>query len=297
MLASSPVHSISTTAIDIHFHQYGNPAGKPVFLLHGFPDSPAAWLPVIDRLDKGKLRLIVPYLRGAGPTSIHLPNHLSGEPAALASDLLTLADHLSLDCFHIVGQDWGALAAYSTAVLAPERVRGLLTIASPYVSPAKPLPNPQVQAFWYQWFFNTARGSKAFTVDPIPFCRHLWKAWSPKWDFAEKDFAEAARSFTNPQFTSVVLHFYRQRYGADPRLPPYHLASEILDTHPRISVPTIYIQGADDACTLPASSLDQKPSFTGPYGRVLLKNTGHFPHREDPKSTAKFLNRLLSKHP
>ena len=41
-----------------------------MLLLHGFPDSPIAWGPVIDRLDTSNLRLIVPYLRGHGPTRV-----------------------------------------------------------------------------------------------------------------------------------------------------------------------------------------------------------------------------------
>lgn len=288
--------SIAAPQIDLHYLEYGNPEGAPVFLLHGFPDSPATWAKVVDRLDTKRLRLIVPYLRGTGKTLVRLTEHISGQGTALASDVLTLADALGLERFHLVGQDWGSTAAFATAALAPQRVAGILALASPYIQyGGKTEPPMQAHAFWYQWYFNTAHGAKVFAETTTNFCEALWKAWSPNWNFSKQDFAEAATAFNNPQFVAIVLHYYQHRYKTAPSLPPYAMGEAVLGVRPAITAPTIFAYGTADACNLPQSSEAQAAWFRGPYERIALKGVGHFPQREDPKAVARLIERLLQK--
>ena len=286
--------SILAPQIEIHYLELGNPDGLPVFLLHGFPDSPAAWRDVAAHLDLKRLRLILPFVRGVGHTRVLLPDHLSGQAAALASDLLTLADALNLEHFHLVGHDWGARTAFATAVLAPHRVRGVVGLASPYFAwHGHTEPPIQAQAYWYQWYFNTAHGAKAFSVDPAAFAEALWHAWSPRWRFSQEDFAETARCFTNPEFVPIVIDYYRQRWHNAPIAEPYRLAQEILEPGPPIRVPTLFAFGTADACALPEGTIGQAAAFNGPFEQLPLKGLGHFPHREDPKATARLITRLL----
>ena len=286
--------SLIAPQIEMQYLEFGPSNGIPVFLLHGFPDSPAAWYDVVRRLKSRRLRLLVPYLRGTGKTTVRLTDHLSGEPAALASDLLTMADMLKIEQFYLVGQDWGALAAYAVTVLAPHRVRGMLTLATPYIAFAgKQEPLAQAQAFWYQWYFNTEHGAEVFTSDTVAFCRCLWQLWSPRWRFTHKEFAEAAIAFANPQFATTVIHSYRQQWKGAPSAPPYALAESILAVKPKIEVPTIFAYGTADACNLPESSEGQTPWFTGSFERVGLKSVGHTPQREDPRAVTNLIEHLL----
>ncbi len=286
--------SLVAPQIEIQYLEFGPPDGIPVFLLHGFPDSPAAWFDIVRRFKSRRLRLLVPYLRGTGKTNIRLPDHMSGQPAALASDVLTMADLLGIDAFYIAGQDWGARTGYAVSVLAPHRVRGLLALATPYVAyGGKIEPVVQAQAYWYQWYFNTEHGTEAFTADPVAFCRSLWQLWSPRWRFAQRQFEEAAISFSNPQFVSTVLHSYRQRWKGAPSASPYELTESILTMKPKIEVPTVFAYGTTDACSLPESSEGQEPWFSASYKRVALKSVGHFPQREDPKAVTNLIEYLL----
>ena len=69
--------------------------------------------------------MIVPYLRGFGPTRFLDGAPLrSGQQGALAADLL---DALQLQTSTLVGYDWGGRAACIVAALWPERVDGLVT--------------------------------------------------------------------------------------------------------------------------------------------------------------------------
>ena len=290
------IRSVVAPQIEIQYLEYGNPEGTPVFLLHGFPDSPATWSGVVDRLDTRRLRLIAPFVRGTGGTNVRQEEYMSGQIAALASDLFTLADVLGIESFHAIGHDWGARTAYAAAALAPRRVRGIVSLAVPYVSYRGKGESPsQAQAFWYQWYFNTEHGARTFAADPVSFSEFLWGAWSPRWRFGKKEFAEAAKAFANPQFVPLVLHSYRQRWKGAPGLPVYDSSEALLESKPSIEVPTVFAYGTADACDLPDSGEGQAGWFSGPYESVPVKGAGHFVQREEPKVVARLIERLLEK--
>ena len=289
---------LNTPAVRIQYLELGAPTGTPVILLHGFPDAPVGYADLLDQLEPlhKTHRFLLPYLRGFGETEVLAPNLIAGQEAALAGDLLAFASALSLDTFHLVGHDWGARTAYAAAVLAPQRIKTLFTIASPYISyGGKSLPPAQARGYWYQWYFQLEQGSKAMHENSEALCHQLWESWSPTWAFSKRDFARAAESWKNPQFADIVIHYYRNRWGNALSKPAYAASQAILNAtpQPKISVPAIYIQGGSDACGLPACSEDQDAWFTASYERAVLKSSGHFPHREDPKAVAKLLKRQL----
>ena len=77
--------------LDIAWHGCGPSAGPPVFLMHGFPYDIHAYAEVAPRLAQAGCRVIVPYLRGFGPTRfLRQDTPRSGEQAALGADLLAL---------------------------------------------------------------------------------------------------------------------------------------------------------------------------------------------------------------
>ena len=286
--------TVVASHVEIGYLEYGNPDGLPVFLLHGFPDSPACWAEVVKRLDTKRLRLIAPFVRGYGGSTVRAEDHLSGQVAAFASDLLTLADRLGIQRFHLVGHDWGARTAYAVAALAPHRVAGAVALATPYVMSRGETESPeQAQAYWYQWYFGTEHGAKVFASDPVGFAQALWRAWSPTWRFSAKEFSQAAKSFDNPQFVPIVLHSYRQRWKGAPSVAPYDLTQSILDARPKIEVPTIFAYGQADACNLPSSSAGQENWFSGAFRSVGFRGVGHFPQREAPKAVARLIAEML----
>src|ERR1700709_953700 len=112
MSTSGQNRSVTTSEVEFHFREFGLPTGRPVFLLHGFPDDPSTWNEVVNRLKQDKLgvRFIAPFQRGYGPTMVRQEDLLGGEVAALAQDVLSLADALGFGKFAIIGHDWGARA-------------------------------------------------------------------------------------------------------------------------------------------------------------------------------------------
>ncbi len=276
-----------TDWIDIAYAEHGDPAGQPVLLLHGFPDSAATWDGVVRELRSEKLRLIVPDLRGYGDTRILQPDAGGGQEAAIGQDAVDLIDALQLGRTVVVGQDWGARAAYVAAALYPDRVRSIVTLASPYVmyEQKQPVPPPQVQAYWYQWYFNTDTGAEGFKHDVAGFCKHLWHAWSPAWNFTDAEFEQASVAWRQPGFTDLVLHAYRVRYGNAEPFARYARQQAAFDARPNITVPSWFAAGLADACNRPDSGIGQERWFASLH-RHEVPGVGHFVQREAPRMVA-----------
>ncbi len=287
---------IKVGPVEMQYFECGNPDGVALVLLHGFPDSPVAWQEVLKGLDLAKYRIVLPFLRGYGESVVLEPDYLGGQTAALAHDLLAFTGALKMERFHLVGHDWGARTAYSSAVLAPERILTLTGLASPYLAyKGEAAPPAQVRAYWYQYFFQVEPARKMLAEHGQAFCRELWQAWCPTWRFTEAEFAQAATAWDNPQFVEVVLDYYRMRHGGALSRRAYAESQAMLDAkpQPKISVPTLFIHGAADACDLPAGAEGQEAAFTGSYGRLLIPDVGHFPHRENPPAVAAALRKHL----
>jgi pimeloyl-ACP methyl ester carboxylesterase len=289
-----------TRFVHIEYEEHGPSDSLPLILLHGFPDSLRTWDRVIDNLKSDRLRILVPHLRGFGATRVDDPDALSGQTAALAQDVLDFADTLALDRFILVGHDWGARTAYSVAVLAPQRLVGLVTLSTPYLMFQGKRESPaQVRAYWYQWYFNTERGRAAFEADPIPFCEYLWPTWSPQWKFTQAELESAKSAWSNPQFVPFVISYYRHRYGNAPGALAYAKQQAQLDPKPGASLPPqievllLFGCGLADAVNLPASSEGQELWFPKGYERIEFPNVGHFPQREVPNNVAQLIRRAL----
>ena len=288
---------VQTAVLEIELEEEGPPDGRPLLLLHGWPDAPRGWQPVARRLHESGWRTIVPALRGSGATRFLSPGApRDGRGVALAADAIDLLDALGLERVPVVGHDWGARAAYTLAAVAPERVSAIVALALPY----QPFgefaipPFEQARAFWYQWLLYLDAGAEAFAADPIGFARIQWDTWSPPGWFEDDEFDATARSFTNTDWVAITLNAYRSRFLTDEaRDPRYGPLVRRLTEVESVATPTLMIQGAEDRCDTPAASANQERFFTSGYRRVLLEGIGHFPHREAPDEVAQTIDRHL----
>ena len=125
---TAPMKHVRASALDIAYEESGAADGVPVFLLHGWPYDPRCYDNVMPPLAAASCRVIVPYLRGFGPTRfLSTDTPRSGQQAALGNDLRELMDALAIERAVLAGYDWGGSAACIVAALWPERVRGLVT--------------------------------------------------------------------------------------------------------------------------------------------------------------------------
>ena len=290
--------SVRTGVLEIAYEESGPAGGAPVVLLHGFPDDVRAWDGVVAPLAAAGRRVLVPYLRGYGPTRFLDPTApRMAQQAAIGQDLLDLLDALALPPAALAGYDWGGRAACIAAILRPDRVRALVSIGGGYnVQNTRAAPRPAPARFeraaWYQWYFNTERGRLGLTQNRREICRLLWQDWSPGYRFEDATFEATAASFDNPDFVPVVIHSYRHRHGNAPGEPRLDAIEQRLAERPPITVPSLILHGAEDGVDPPERTVGHERMFPPGTERRIVSGAGHFFPRERPDAVVEALRAL-----
>ena len=282
-------HVVKAGVLEVSYHDDGPKEGWPCLLSHGFPYDVHAYAEAAAILAEAGARVIVPYLRGYGPTrflSAQTPR--SGEQAALGADLLALMDALDIGRATLGGYDWGGRASCIVAALWPERVEALVSGHSYNIQDIarswEPAAAEEEAAFWYQYYFHSERGRRGLARNRRSLTRLLWQMWSPTWTFTDASFARTAEAFDNPDFVEVVIHSYRHRYGlvaGDPAVA--HIETQ-LTAQPDIRVPTITIDGDQNGVIGRTDHHAKK--FSGPHEHRIFENVGHNLPQEDARGWA-----------
>ena len=291
---------VDTPALRVAYEGYGPAGGFPVVLLHGFPDDVRAWDKVAPPLASAGYRVLVPYLRGFGPTRFRDPAApRMAQQAAIGQDVIDFADALSLPRFAVAGYDWGGRAAAIAAALHPERVRAALLIGGYTIQNTRAVPRPATpeaeHRAWYQWYFNTERGRAGLDANRKDLCRLLWQLWSPSWTFSAEEFDRTAVSFENPDFVPVVIHSYRHRNHNAPGDPQFDEVETRLAARPPIPAPVVTLYGADDGVAPPSreGSPAERTVLPRLLARRVVQGVGHFMPRERPGVVSGALLELL----
>jgi pimeloyl-ACP methyl ester carboxylesterase len=283
---------IEAGVLDVAYEETGDPSGWPAVLLHGFPYDVHSYDQVAQRLAARGARVIVPWLRGYGPTrflSVATPR--SGEQAALGHDLLALLDALQIESAVLGGYDWGGRAACIVAALWPERARGLVSVNGYNIQDiarsGEPASPEAEFRYWYQYYFHGERGRRGLERNRRELCRLLWRLWSPEWRFDDATYERSADSFDNPDFVEVVIHSYRHRYALVDGDPAVAEIERRLATQPPITVPAITLDGDADGVMPPGGTAHHASRFTGRHEhRVVTPGIGHNLPQEAPEAFA-----------
>jgi pimeloyl-ACP methyl ester carboxylesterase len=283
------VKTTGAGVLDVGYLDDGAPDGWAVVLSHGFPYDVHAYDAVVPLLVGRGARVIRPYQRGFGPTRFRSASVMrSGQQAALGSDLMALVTALSLEPVILAGYDWGGLASCVATALWPDRVAGLVSLAS-YdiidIGAQRHAAPPAVEhAVWYQHLFQTERGREGLALYRRELCRMLWQQWSPGWEFDDATFDQTAASFDNPDFVQVVIHAYRHAFGLAPGDPAYAALEDRLAGRPKITVPAVTLDGVRDPLK-PGGTAGQAGMFLGRHEHRVI-DAGHNLPQEAPAAFA-----------
>lgn len=279
-----------TPILEIAYYEHGAPTGWPVVLSHGFPYDVHAYDKVVPLLTSQGARVIVPYLRGHGPTRFLSSSTIrSGQQAALGSDLVSLLNSLDIEKAILAGFDWGGVASCVVTALWPERVAGLVSYAGYDIidreAQQEPV-NPTLESVvWYQHLFQSERGRKCLARDRKKLCKLLWTQWSPAWPFTDEVFDCTAESFENEDFVDVVICVYRHCLGNEAGDPELEDLERRLAAKPKIIVPCITLDGTQDPLK-PGGSAGHAEMFEARHERREV-DAGHALPFEAPEAFAK----------
>ncbi|MEU8608301.1 alpha/beta hydrolase [Actinoplanes sp. NPDC048791] len=282
---------VTTDVLEVGYHEAGPADGQPVVLLHGFPYDIHSYAEVAPLLAASGFRVIVPYLRGHGPTAFRRQDTVrSGQQAALGADVIALLDALAIPQAILAGCDWGGRAACVAAALRPDRVAGLVSVNGYLIqdiSAAMQPLRPDLEAgFWYFFYFLTDRGRAGLTANRRAIAEVIWRRNSPRWAFSDADLDRAAEAFDNPDYVDVVLHSYRHRLGQATGAPEYDQAEAALARLPSITVPTVTLDGTADGNFPATDGRASGAHFTGPRVHRQIPDAGHNLPQEAPGAFA-----------
>ncbi|MBR0873674.1 alpha/beta hydrolase [Bradyrhizobium tropiciagri] len=293
-----PLRHVDAGVLNIGYYEAGPADGPAAMLMHGFPYDIHSYVDVAPMLAAQGCRVIVPYLRGYGPTVFRdAATPRSGEQAAVGADMMALMDALHIKRAVFAGYDWGGRAACVGAALWPERCVGLVSVNSYLIQDIAnamlPMRAEREAAYWYQYYFQIERGRAGLAANRRSIAKLLWSQWSPNWAFDEACFERTAVAFDNPDYVDVVVHSYRHRYGLAEGDPRYADLQQRLAALPAITVPTVTLDGAGDGVAPVTDGSASAAKFTGGREHRVIPRAGHNLPQEEPEAFAAAVMELI----
>ena len=275
----------TVNGIDVAYLEAGPADGPLALCLHGFPDHAPTWRHLMPRLADAGFHVVAPWLRGYAPTGLAPDGNY--QVASLALDALALADALAGDGDAvIVGHDWGAIATHTAVAHRPERFSRMVALAVPHAAAmgAHLFEPEQLKRMWYQFFFQMPTAEFVVPLDDYAVIDTLWRDWSPGHTADPDDLRALKATFDVPGALSAALDYYRFVHGtkpADPALEPVQAAFLA-----PITVPTLYLHGADDGCMGAGmvSVAELEPHYPAGVEVEVVAGAGHFLHLEQPEA-------------
>jgi pimeloyl-ACP methyl ester carboxylesterase len=252
-------------------------AGRPVLLLHGFPDSGNLWRHQVPALAVAGYQLIVPDLRGYGhsakPAEVESYGLLQ-----LAGDVIGILDLLGIDRAHVVGHDWGAALSWVLATLRPDRVDHLVALSVGHPAAFAGAGLPQREKSWYMLLFQFRGIAEQWLSDDN------WanfRAWSQHPD-ADAAIAELE---ANGSLTPA-LHWYRAN------VPPESLIGPRLALPP-VQAPAMGVWSDGDRFLTEEQMTGSQEHVQGSWRYERLNGPGHWMQLEAPDAVSGLLTDFL----
>ncbi|MDE0421386.1 MAG: alpha/beta hydrolase [Gammaproteobacteria bacterium] len=231
-----------------------------VILLHGFPETSHMWLPLLEHLAANGYTALAPDLLGYSPgASPPEPEHYSH--AAMAADILAMADTLGKDRFHLVGHDHGAGLGWYMAGAHADRVISWTALSVPHIdafgNAIANNPEQRQRSGYMQFFRQVGVAEEALSGNDFAMLRNIWSASSPE------QVEEYVRVLSLPGALTGALNWYRG--GLTPDRKPVG----------KIAVPTVLIWGNKDSAIGRPGVTATPPLMVGPY-RLVELDVGHW---------------------
>lgn len=243
----------------------GPVAGEIVVLLHGFPQTSKSWIPVCERLNASGYRTLTFEQRGYARTA-RPRGRRAYRMSKLVSDVAALIDATGAPV-HLVGHDWGAAVAWSTAARHPDRVRTLTAVSVPHPSAflGSMLISSQILRSYYIGLFQ---------IPWLPefFCRNprLTKRMLGGTGMTTEQIAQVQTDIINSGALTPSINWYRAMPFASPKYVR------------KVSAPTTYVWSTGDTALSRRGATLCARFVTGPY-RFEITDGSHWIPEEQPE--------------
>lgn len=247
--------------------------GRPVVLLHGFPDSGRLWREQVPALAQAGFKVIVPDLRGYGRSD--KPAEVQAYAMeVLAGDVLAVMSSAGAERAHVVGHDWGAALAWAVGSFAAERVDHLVALSVGHPATFRVGGFEQYEKSWYMLLFQfTGIAEQWLSANDWANLR----AWSRHPD-ADAVIAELE---ANGSLTPG-LNYYRAN------LPPESYLQSGLSL-PLVQAPTMGVWSSGDFALTETQMTNSATNVAGPWRYERLEGPGHWMQLDAPGALTELL--------
>jgi pimeloyl-ACP methyl ester carboxylesterase len=283
MLRMGGVRAGTVTANGLQFGVLEAGSGPLALCLHGFPDSAHTWRYLLPGLADAGFHAVAPFMRGYAPTEI--PKDGCYGLGALIADAVGLHDALGGDDRAVlVGNDWGAEAAYGAAAFAPDRWRRVVTLAVPPLALDTEMfaDYDQLKRFFYLFFLKTPFAESVLAAEDMAFLDRLWQDWSPGYD-ARENLHNVKRCLRDESNLAAAIGYYRaEEPGLRQSVADGAYAAEESALANAPPQPTLYLHGERDGCIDLALVRDAERHLAPASRMEVIADAGHFLQVEKP---------------
>lgn len=276
----------------IRFHFASNQAfsessPKAVFLfVHSFGELWWSWSKILENLAAVEIPALAIDLRGFGASDKPPRGY---DPWTLSADINALINILNLEKVILVTHSFSSILGWTLCTVQPRKIVGNLTINGPH---------PVILKKSLLHNFKQAANILRFVLPlQIPlYPEH--KILKNRTAYLEKYFRTNAGNnwLQSPDFVSTVnylrdtqqipqvvyseLEFYRWLFRSSFRRDGKRFIQKFLKTS--TSIPTVSLVGSEEKIFSPQILLEGK-TYAENFQTLVLPNTGHFPHLENPQ--------------
>jgi pimeloyl-ACP methyl ester carboxylesterase len=313
--------SIRANGIDMHYLEAGE--GPLVLLLHGFPELSFSWRHQISALAGAGYRVVAPDQRGYGQTDLP-ENQEEYTLCHLVGDIVGLVHALGEPSAAVIGHDWGAVVAWTSALLRPDIFGAVGLLSVPYLADfcSGPSPTTTMKAllagglmFYQLYFQEPGKADQELAQDPRDSLLRLFVAASggtqaerrwrylfpphetfldtlprvnelPDW-LSEEEIAFLAENFKRSGYTGG-LNWYRNMDRNRELLGFLGGA--------KIEQPSMFLAGAEDQVVEMYRRDYDLLEQTMPRlkAKTLITGAGHWVQQEKPEEVSRNLLQFLS---
>jgi pimeloyl-ACP methyl ester carboxylesterase len=258
--------------------------GRPVLLLHGFPQTSASWAAVTPLLSQAGLRTYAPdqlgYSPGARPGEVEA--YSAQNLAQVTADLMTA---LEIPVADVVGHDWGANVAWTLAAWHPDRVRSLTAVSVPhpaaYTAAFRADPEQKERSAYIRLFWQTGKAEEVLLAEDARRLRRMLSGGEQESGVPAEAIDEYVSVLSAPGALTAALNWYRAM-SSETRVDP-------------VGVPTTYVWSDGDVAIGRTAAEACANHVTGDYRFVELPGVTHWIPEEAPEHLARaILDRIAS---
>ena len=265
--------------------------GKPLLLLHGYPQNYFMWYKIADRLVQD-FTVIATDLRGYGDSYAPQGKADSSNYAkrVVAQDQVEVMSQLGYEEFYLVGHDRGGRVAHRLTLDYPEKVKKLAVLDIVPTYELYTTADREFATAYYHWFFLIQPfplPEKLISADPEYFLRSCLNNWSKVADaFTAEALTEYLRCFKKPE----VIHGTCEDYRASAAIDLIH---DEQDLDKKITCPLLVLWGS-------RGIIGKKYDVLGNWRKRAINvsgkaiDCGHFLPEEAPDNTYLSLKEFLN---